>query len=240
MGCDIHLHAEKLVDGKWVHIVPPTGVDSFGDDFGYTPRWYRGRNYELFAVLAGVRNYGDITPIAEPRGIPGDISEETFQDFTLRVDDDKEDAGEDGYCSAAQAASWKSEFLRPGVIAGPDWHSASWFSVAELLAYAWDSEQPGGGWVTADVYQRWVQEQDRKGAIYPHCGDVSGYAVRHLSNQEMDELLASGGATTGAYTHIQWTETQGANCEYFLKAMRRLAQEADDPRHLRIVFWFDN
>lgn len=57
MGCDIHMQAERKVDGKW-QIVPGNFFD-----------W---RGYNVFAFLAGVRNYSAITPIAAPRGLPDD------------------------------------------------------------------------------------------------------------------------------------------------------------------------
>lgn len=36
---------------------------------------FLGRDYELFSVLAGVRNRLDIRPIAPPRGVPEDVGE---------------------------------------------------------------------------------------------------------------------------------------------------------------------
>lgn len=60
MGCDIHMQAERKMDGKW-QIVPGNFFD-----------W---RGYNVFAFLAGVRNYSAITPIAEPRGLPADAVE---------------------------------------------------------------------------------------------------------------------------------------------------------------------
>jgi hypothetical protein len=57
MGCDIHVQAERKVDGKW-QLVPGNFFD-----------W---RGYNVFAFLAGVRNYSAITPIAQPRGLPDD------------------------------------------------------------------------------------------------------------------------------------------------------------------------
>ena len=62
MGCDIHLHQEIKVDGKWEH--------------------YRAcnvpRDYRLFCKMAGVRSsscHGEPNePISTPRGVPGDIS----------------------------------------------------------------------------------------------------------------------------------------------------------------------
>ena len=61
MGCNIHLHTEVKIDGAWHHYNCPS-VD---------------RNYQVFAKMAGVRSYGDIEPIALPRGTPSDASELT-------------------------------------------------------------------------------------------------------------------------------------------------------------------
>jgi hypothetical protein len=58
MGCDIHLYVEVEVDGKW-HTYNHPNVK---------------RNYELFAKMAGVRNYAEIEPIVAPRGFPTDAS----------------------------------------------------------------------------------------------------------------------------------------------------------------------
>ena len=56
MGCDIHLHQEVKINGKWEHY----GIADVG------------RNYQLFAKMAGVR--GDEAPIVEPRGYPADVT----------------------------------------------------------------------------------------------------------------------------------------------------------------------
>jgi hypothetical protein len=62
MGCDIHLHTEIKVNGKWLHYGAPS-----------VPRCYA-----LFALMADVRNSdGDIIPVSKPKGLPDDISEIT-------------------------------------------------------------------------------------------------------------------------------------------------------------------
>lgn len=63
MGCDIHPHIEVKINGKWEHYSSPPIQ----------------RCYGLFAKICGVRNNSErfITPIAEPRGLPPDISELT-------------------------------------------------------------------------------------------------------------------------------------------------------------------
>jgi hypothetical protein len=59
MGCDIHLHVEVKIEGKWQNWTAPN-LD---------------RNYDLFAKMADVRNYNQGTvPISKPKGLPEDIS----------------------------------------------------------------------------------------------------------------------------------------------------------------------
>lgn len=61
MGCDIHLHSEVKIKGKWRH---------------HSTIEVR-RNYALFAKMADVRNGFEILPISQPKGLPSDISEVT-------------------------------------------------------------------------------------------------------------------------------------------------------------------
>lgn len=67
MGCDIHWFVERQRDdGTW-EIRPEAD--------------YNDRNYDLFTALANVRNYNErVTPIAEPRGLPDDVSPEVRAD----------------------------------------------------------------------------------------------------------------------------------------------------------------
>lgn len=78
MGCDIHLHIEIRVAGKWHHYSAPSIA----------------RNYELFNILAGVRhNPDDPDPIIPPRGLPEDMTEVTRMDM-------------DGFGKYGHHASW--------------------------------------------------------------------------------------------------------------------------------------
>lgn len=77
MGCDIHLHTEVKIGGKWRHYSAPNFQ----------------RNYKYFAKMANVRNYDEIEPISEPKGLPFDITEVT------KFDADK-------WGSDAHSASW--------------------------------------------------------------------------------------------------------------------------------------
>ncbi len=79
MGCDIHIHVERKNGDGWEHVMDDNWPDDVGyDDYKNTPAYIlSGRNYALFSVLADVRNYDGIRPIAEPRGVPDDATKET-------------------------------------------------------------------------------------------------------------------------------------------------------------------
>lgn len=95
MGCDIHLHIEVKINGKWEHYHNPQ-----------VPRLY-----SLFEKMAGVR--GSVkNAIVAPRGIPQDVSVITKFDY--------ERMGSDGhshsYLNAAEIDEldrWAKEKLHP-------------------------------------------------------------------------------------------------------------------------------
>ena len=90
MGCDIHMHIEyfdtrhKQDEREW------SCADWFrlnkyygkrGElKYNYVPVW-KERCYDLFAILADVRNYNNIESISPPRGLPLDVSKEVLKDY---------------------------------------------------------------------------------------------------------------------------------------------------------------
>lgn len=158
MGCDIHLTAEYRRDGVWVNddleVSPDyyasgeTGINNKGS---YKDQLYNGRNYDLFGMLADVRNgYGfagtdtgeGFKPIAAPKGIPEDAT-------TLYKE-------------------WVNQWSGDG-------HSHSWLTVAELLAYDWTQTTIKRGVVGYREYARWRID----GAPEAWSGGVSGPGIRH-------------------------------------------------------------
>lgn len=89
-----------------------------------------GRNYLVFAALAGVRNYYNIKPFDEPRGFP--------EDFTLNEYGD------------SHPHRWREKELT--------WmgdHSYTWFTTDELLAWdGWDQEVNFNGLVSREAYEK--------------------------------------------------------------------------------------
>lgn len=90
MGCDIHVYTEfKLWYGKrageWFsadnyRLNPHYGSDEDEKKYEVVPI-YDSRNYSLFSILAGVRNYGNNIPISEPKGLPEDCCEEIKAEY---------------------------------------------------------------------------------------------------------------------------------------------------------------
>lgn len=94
MGCDIHMHIEyfdncyknskikpikKWRCADWFKLNKYYG-EKGEPKYKQVPLWEE-RSYNLFAILAGVRNHNDIEPISEPRGIPFNVSDEVLKDY---------------------------------------------------------------------------------------------------------------------------------------------------------------
>jgi hypothetical protein len=265
MGCDIHLYVERKVDDKWVNADKWTPDPYYDEEDGANPlhvdyddRFYRGRNYDLFGMLANVRNghgfagcdTGDgFKPIATPRGLPADVSAE------VRAESDRWDG---------------------------DGHSHSWFTLAELKAYDWQGQKTKHrGWVDPWNFTLW----QRDGKPQAWSGGVSGGRVEHISNQQMARIIDGGDIAfegeepaagswdgrayttsfqrkmkgvgvfpagsigsdlterpTSYYTLVEWEESY-ADCagKFLTETMPKLeALCYGKPENVRIVFWFDN
>jgi hypothetical protein len=67
MGCDIHMVLEKKHDGHWLGLHDFPYIET---EKGYSFPPATSRNYQRFAMLAGVRGEGP-----DPKGFPADASE---------------------------------------------------------------------------------------------------------------------------------------------------------------------
>lgn len=239
MGCDIHFYVEKRVAGQWV------AVDKFkreepeeGETHGrlyveYGTGFYSGRNYDLFAILADVRNgrgFAGIktgegfNPIASPRGIPEDASTE----YKTIADD-----------------------------YGRDGHSHSHMTVRDLMDFDWTQTTTLQGWVDAPTWAKWSR-YDRHHDAGPrsYCGGISGQNVKHVTPEEMDELLLP---VASIYTserekfaenikdtyalaswHVTYADAVGSFFTRTLPKLLALAGGTSGIDDVRIVFFFDN
>jgi len=95
MGCDIHLILEARTDqGAWVAIQSTgaiarhdTGEFNLDAYWSHPMRRAKGRDYDLFAILSGVRVYTPRTeaPIME-EGLPEDASDWSVEEYETDVD----------------------------------------------------------------------------------------------------------------------------------------------------------
>lgn len=231
MGCDIHLYVERQdQNGRWWKCQDGFKSDYYDESSDYFKQErfkdgdqpYSGRNYDVFAYLADVRNgYGfagcdtgdAIIPMAQPRGLPKDVS--------LMIQE--------------QSDSWDC-----------DGHSHSYFTLGELKQAYKDAENQikvHRGWVGVDNYKEFKE----KGKPTSYSGGVSGGRVEHITNEQMDLLLSGEFATENGksyYTQVEWKETLKENIGYFFEhiipQMEKWGYDDNEDDKIRIVFWFDN
>ncbi len=210
MGCDIHIVVERK-DGEswqrvWSHSYDKTDMEG-------TPECFDNRNYDLFGILADVRNgvgfAGCLTgsgwpSIAPDRGIPDDstVTERERHDYTL---------GD---------------------------HSYTWVSLDELKAFDWDGTVADAfGVVTREEYSR----MNLAGETMPQswCGGISGGGVRVVTPEQLMDATAQ---TPVPFTHVsvQWKETaRQATGDWPTEVMPWLDTLAEG-KPLRLVFGFDS
>jgi len=213
MGCDIHFFVEvRQKDGKW------KSVDKWVKEDGYThvdynEEYYGNRNYDLFAILANVRNGRGFAGIKtgegfnyidEPRGIPSDVSPEVKECYH----------------------EWNG-----------DGHSHSWFTLKELKAFNWNQVTKHQGFVNERGYKYYREH----GKPCSWCGGVDGRDVKKITIAEMDAVIDGRLKLTGSlYTLVKWEEPYSDSVGTFLTetipAMEKLGKDND----VRAVFWFDN
>jgi hypothetical protein len=176
---------------------------------------YEDRNYDLFAILADVRNgYGfagvdtgdGFRPIAMPRGVPEDAS----QYYKNEVN------------------QWDG-----------DGHSHSYFTLDELEAYDWAGQSTTHrGWVDKEQYEVFKKQ----GHPDSWSGGVSGGRVKHITNEEMDKVKDDD-EEASYYTQVEWQESYAESASSFLTetlpALRKI-KKMKDVEDIRIVFFFDN
>lgn len=131
MGTDIHMIAEVRKDRVWHTILNKIFVEWEGTKFEKeTCVPYGDRNYNLFAILADVRNgigfaglrTGErFNPISEPKGYPEDMCE------------------------------YSEEFLSYE-------HSASWLTLKEIFDFDWNQMHRNYGIVSEEDYKETIMQ----------------------------------------------------------------------------------
>ena len=187
----------------------------------------QNRHYQLFAVLADVRNgcgfagvrTGDpVEPIAFPRGLPDDFEIVDGEFHPLK--------------SVEYMPPWRQKYLKEdgGLSQWMGDHSHSYLTGEEILAWA-----DGNLYVTKigvlsrEEYEKW------DGVTKPsnYCGWTSGPEIVVIRDSEDEK------ESTPGWTHIQceWKASVHDELKYFIDEIRRLV---DEYGKIRFVFGFDN
>jgi len=241
----------RMIPNKWYDAEKEAKRIAEGEEPWEKPevpdRLYDGRNYDLFAILADVRNgrgfagcdTGDgFLPIAFPKGVPEDAHPDT----------------------AAFLDSY-----------GCDGHSHSWHTLEAFEKYNWDMTTKHRGWVGVIEYAIFKQ----LGRPTSWSGGVSGQSIRHIPVAEMEQMYQkhkefldsiaksfteAGGTAAfmmderikgmpeelkGLHTQIQWESSYRDSVGSFLtKSLPRMRELADEegvgPEDIRLLFFFDN
>jgi hypothetical protein len=209
MGTDIHGVFQRRDGNRWVDVAS---------------KFDENRHYQLFAVLAGVRNgYGfagittgePVRPIAQPRGLPSDFA----------MDGDSHPVATLELMGCMGKYHQESEPLE--VWMGD--HSHSWLTADEMLA--WAEHAPvvtKTGILSRDEYAQWDGTEEPGN----YCGGISGRDIVIVNDNAVERERA-------AWTHIRchWESSLRAELSYFFDEVARLKAAHGDVRY---VFGFDS
>lgn len=242
MGTDIHLYVERRVGDKWVSCdkwepdeyreenEPERKTVRFGNHY------YSDRNYNLFGILADVRNgrgfagvdMGDgFIPIAEPRGLPGDLSPELAVEVKHHLE-----------------------------------HTPTWLLLSEIMAYDWEQVSTCRGIVSAHQYAKWSGWNRGRGeAPAEYCGGISGPLIEVVPESELKSRLTAFSAKLTAtdpsivswkiadrvkeempnvYCQVSWRVPYYKAADDFLSTCVPRLWKLGKPEDVRLVFWFDS
>lgn len=199
MGCDIHTFSEKKINGKW-EFQKSIDID---------------RNYDLFSILANVRNgYGfagvktgeGFISISNPKGIPFDASKE----YEKEVEE------------------W-----------GGDGHSHSWLTIKEIKGFDWHQITMKEGIVSLDEYKK-IEESGEKPTSW--CGGIFGPNIVVVETDEADVFLSNPETIGGKKIHVRyrWSIMYKDHASNFLEKTVPDLEKLGDADNVRIVFFFDN
>lgn len=214
MGCDIHGYVEvqKYDFGNWYDCINIRSIV--------------GRNYDMFALLFGVRNSASFIPVAPDRGLPPLVSDRTKEDF-------------ESWGANAHSASWISyqEITRI------NWSEQGTQLADRIFCYRpgeenWFSSFGWASWLTSEDYQRL-----NAGETIEHHDPVEKTTVLYRREvQNVSEALSKDWQCLfalmrclDAYHRQQDSYQSGRIVE-----SRALPALQEDTSKVRLVVWFDN
>lgn len=224
MGTDISMYAEIRKNRRWIKVGDKfkngwyrenDKIDEWNKP--YTDHPYDSRNYDLFAILADVRNgsgfAGCVTshgfnPISQPKGLPEDVTDE--------VRNELEDYG----------------------------YGYSYFTLKELKDYDWNQTVTHVGVITEEQY---VEMKETGQNPTSRSGGVWGKDIVTVSADTMDKILAKTidrNDNLRYYVQTDFEPITYKDCclefhESTIPKLEALIPEGGTDEDVRIIFAFD-
>ena len=135
MGADIHLYIE-YVDNEDSSFSSTDSIYLFNEGELLIPR-----DYNLFAVLAGVRSYDEFLPLYPPRGFPDPASVDAINSFHINILDHESERLDEEDVMREMAEEWvknRESYIRDswikknGFVSDPNYHNPSWLYLKEI------------------------------------------------------------------------------------------------------------
>lgn len=203
MGCDVHgwieIRPYKTVDPKfWTSVIK---IDNIV-----------GRNYDMFGLLFGVRNYCNFKPIAEGRGMP------------KYAEHQKKDDEEDNR-SYAQIESDDLDV---------DGHSHTWISQSEIEKINWEAKSESEDErIHLYLLKNGEMKEWGKASMF---GELTDEEQKKLSkNKELRK-----GNKIFRLEKSLYKDAISGDWQVVFDLMKRLAKQHGSGDEVRLVVWFDN
>jgi hypothetical protein len=220
MGTDITIYFESLNEDtkQWVS-TDNWAVEYDELDVPYSERVYHNRNYRLFAMLAGERNEENITPFAEPRGLPED-TDKRIKDRIQEYGWGEERAS---YFTLAELLSfdWWSPMRTRALVGLRDWHF--W---QQMLEYRQNAEPQS--WCKGTNSQI-INETEAKELIAKLRESTSG------EDQFRKQLESDYWRT---YVRCEWTRPRYVYVDDFFGIVIPHMLSLGKPENVRMIFCF--
>ena len=227
MGTDIH--------GGFIKRCNTTGTNT-----PIKSSWEQGRNYTLFAILAGVRNgYGfagcyrhePLKPVTEGRGLP---------EWLELVDGEESPEMINPWYGSDYGSGSEKEF---GCRLGD--HSHTYMTLDEILNWeGWDKNLEQGGVLTKEHYLETIKKGKTPDNYYRF---INGPQV-NVVTETIFKLLNDFGGTGDRITHVQckWEsdETLREEFSWWLSEIERIKREhagdGDEESDVYLIVGFDS
>lgn len=190
MGTDIHAAIEYRQDGDaaWQALLTPNKYHGrYKNEPELTARVDIDRDYDVFSILGNVRNgYGFA-------GVPTGS----------------------GFAPISDGRGVPADITPEAREALSNEHSATWVTLAEILAYDWTRTTKKQGVVNGVTYEKWDRMKQWVKAPDNYCGGISGGRIKHVTEGEMKaQVIALRAARTqdfsvieNFYCSVEWEET---------------------------------